>query len=799
VGCGHQRAGPSMSGDGSWSGNEEEHLEGSDCDDSHCEPVRWSAEELRELLHLHQEYEKRLDPVTPSTLAALRVSGAEDLTGKTFESRASFALTVAGRNEAMRRLVTVKKSTSRILRYVCVSDGCDYYVVASLRFDRHSGQFTTWTVGAFRGHTCTELQSVSGRKRTNYSASQLVPAFQHLIEDRNSISRKALSTLVQNYVAWPPSPMFVQRIVDKCVEARFGSDGSCECNIARQLGALEALGNRTFHETETLVKFRERLLTIDRGGSAAAGGAGGDATDRNAVDVKLKHYKQGDEILLYLGFAPSNLAQGDTLSTYVPVIALDAAHMKNREGGNIFNAVIRDANGETQLLFFMVTILNESEETWTKFLEFGYSVYGDKLDNAQTVFVTDGDKGGRKAVGKIWKNIAPFMCSRHLAQVVRKKRAADAGHFLRAVHARTRREVHECIDEMIDVNQKKLRGVLRPSDADEGAMPEYNVVDLCPENWSLIFSGANRGVATSNWVEGIHGTMLSSRRLNMIACFLDVIHAEFKRYNTHRRTAQSLEHGFPPNVAKELRDLKAQDRDYQVTSLGDGRYEVYSHLSNSLHEVDLNLGAAGDGLATCSCPLGALKSQFWEPHILAAAEEYGDRDRALDDRFSLATYKKQYATVQRRPTTDEVEEREGNEVMKLPPPAILRRRGRPKNQSRFRSALERSQDTPPGRKRSRAESAQGGSAAALSAAGGAAAGGRRGHAVGGSAAAGGAGGDATDRNAPEQPAAAAAAEQGAAAAPSAAGGAAAGGRRGHAGRVRRGRGGWRGRARAGGV
>ena len=96
--------------------------------------------------------------------------------------------------------------------------------------------------------------------------------------------------------------------------------------------------------------------------------------------------------------------------------------------------------------------------------------------------------------------------------------------------------------------------------------------------------------------------------------------------------------------------------------------------------------------------------------------------------------------------------------MKLPPPAILRRRGRPKKLSRFRSGYELGQDDR-GRKRSRGgasrtEAAQGGAAAAPSAAGGAAAAPTP-HATrmsappaAGGSAAGGAGGDTTDPNAP---------------------------------------------------
>ena len=65
----------------------------------------------------------------------------------------------------------------------------------------------------------------------------------------------------------------------------------------------------------------------------------------------------------------------------------------------------------------------------------------------------------------------------------------------------------------------------------------------------------------------------------MIACFLDVIfYAEFKRYHTHRHTAEALLHDFPPNVQKELDILMAEGRVYQVSSMGNGRYVVCSRV-----------------------------------------------------------------------------------------------------------------------------------------------------------------------------------------------------------------------------
>lgn len=148
----------------------------------------------------------------------------------------------------------------------------------------------------------------------------------------------------------------------------------------------------------------------------------------------------------------------------------------------------------------MVSAMNESEESWRYFMTDMHDIYGDRLDRKGTVFIMDGDKGGRAAVKNVWSSdVLQFMCTRHLGAVIAKISAADAALFQRAaIQARSRAEVEGLVSRMTDKARQKL------------------TVDLRLEEWSLICSGINYGNHTSNMSEGIHSTMLGARKLNMI-------------------------------------------------------------------------------------------------------------------------------------------------------------------------------------------------------------------------------------------------------------------------------------------
>ena len=68
---------------------------------------------------------------------------------------------------------------------------------------------------------------------------------------------------------------------------------------------------------------------------------------RMEVQASLSKYQDDDAIIVHLGFAPNNLVNDPCLhENYLTVLACDASHIKTKEGGNVFDCVLKDANGQ---------------------------------------------------------------------------------------------------------------------------------------------------------------------------------------------------------------------------------------------------------------------------------------------------------------------------------------------------------------------------------------------------------------------------------------------------------------------
>lgn len=127
-------------------------------------------------------------------------------------------------------------------------------------------------------------------------------------------------------------------------------------------------------------------------------------------------------------------------------------------------------------------------------------IYGERLNRHGTVFIMDGDKGGRAAVRSVWsEDVLFFNCSNHLGANMLKISSRDQRLYRKAaLSARSREEVDELVKQMSEKAQKKL------------------TIDLKLEEWSLICSGRNYGNHTSNISEGAHAALVDGRKLSMI-------------------------------------------------------------------------------------------------------------------------------------------------------------------------------------------------------------------------------------------------------------------------------------------
>ena len=68
---------------------------------------------------------------------------------------------------------------------------------------------------------------------------------------------------------------------------------------------------------------------------------------RMEVQASLSKYQDDDAIIVHLGFAPNNLVHDPRLhENYLTFFACDASHIKTKEGGNVFDSVLKDANGQ---------------------------------------------------------------------------------------------------------------------------------------------------------------------------------------------------------------------------------------------------------------------------------------------------------------------------------------------------------------------------------------------------------------------------------------------------------------------
>ena len=68
---------------------------------------------------------------------------------------------------------------------------------------------------------------------------------------------------------------------------------------------------------------------------------------RMEVQASLSKYQDDDAIIVHLGFAPNNLVNDPRLhENYLTFFACDASHIKTKEGGNVFDSVLKDANGQ---------------------------------------------------------------------------------------------------------------------------------------------------------------------------------------------------------------------------------------------------------------------------------------------------------------------------------------------------------------------------------------------------------------------------------------------------------------------
>jgi MULE transposase domain len=209
--------------------------------------------------------------------------------------------------------------------------------------------------------------------------------------------------------------------------------------------------------------------------------------------------KDDDRIVDHLFFAPGHLVGNDNLDEqYELVLAADAAHLKTKEGGNLFTLTVKDANGQLALLAFMLSCRNESLPSWRIFFENVLDAYGDRINQPDVVIVTDGDKGGREALKSVLPNVCQFMCSRHLGANIAKVSGADASLYHQMVRAPSVEEAKQLIGRMSEQGRKKL--------------DKFDLKEVC-----MAANKKVHGNHTSNNAESVNQKYKQGRARNMIS------------------------------------------------------------------------------------------------------------------------------------------------------------------------------------------------------------------------------------------------------------------------------------------
>jgi hypothetical protein len=212
------------------------------------------------------------------------------------------------------------------------------------------------------------------------------------------------------------------------------------------------------------------------------------------VDKMIQKLAMGDDdqIITHLFFAPAPLALDEKLDdTWRMIFSCDGATLKNKVGGTVLDAVLKDANHNIQAAAFMVTVFNESYESWLLFLQFLKGAYAVDLDQApnnmdKRVFISDGCKGAKKAFEEKFPNVHRRLCTFHVGT---KLKGEDADLFKEAVTARTTERVERLVSKMSETTKAKVETIGRGS--------LFNA--CCPEA---------HGESTSNASESKHAEWL---------------------------------------------------------------------------------------------------------------------------------------------------------------------------------------------------------------------------------------------------------------------------------------------------
>ena len=201
----------------------------------------------------------------------------------------------------------------------------------------------------------------------------------------------------------------------------------------------------------------------------------------------------------------------------LPVIVVDACHMRSKFGGMIMLASTKDCLGKI-IPVAAAVVPTEDYENWRYFLDCLKSAIP-ALDSPETIFMSDRDKGISKAVSEIFSSAIPAKCVWHLERNVNARfKSKFEGRIWRAAKALTVETFHEAMEYISAAN-----------------IEAYNyLMDADPSTWATCFFPRNRfGIVTSNSAESLNSMFESLRNgsaLNFFSKYAEKVPAHLMIY-----------------------------------------------------------------------------------------------------------------------------------------------------------------------------------------------------------------------------------------------------------------------------
>ncbi|XP_050258855.1 uncharacterized protein LOC126703829 [Quercus robur] len=257
------------------------------------------------------------------------------------------------------------------------------------------------------------------------------------------------------------------------------------------------------------------------------------------------------------------------LAGCMPIIGLDACHLKTKTGGQLMCAVGRDPNDE-YFPFAYAVVEAETKDSWTWFLNL---LLADIGDDKQWVFIFDQQKGLVNTFVDNWPQYEHRICCRHLYQNLRKNHPGVIIRdiFWKAAKATYRQAFERAMNELKEVDE----------DAFKWLQSQSTTI------WArhMFKSDGQSDTVLNNMCESFNSTIVKFRS-KLIITMLECIRLYLMtRFQANREMIMKVESELCPKIRKRLYKEKLACSKWIACWVGRMKFEVKNGLESFI--VDL--------------------------------------------------------------------------------------------------------------------------------------------------------------------------------------------------------------------